>query len=743
MRAHVSCLTEGHSLGSKSRFTAHTSSSGPSNSSSSIRGRKHKAGETNTYPEKFACTGTQSEPSLQARRKAAEERAANLVRLIDAAASPPETITNADIVCPTTRRPLKCLAYALWYHTNGTNSIQPPCTGADRAKMVANDEAYQASRAFTKFFRPLTEFIYCVNCMPNGNWHVWKNSPNGGLTGAIRTHMLKYHAYIYIEKCKSEGVSVKQLDCEELANLGFNLEGPQPAFTREGLLERWSDGLQSMTRCFPHIINLATQAYLNALPESAEKFRQECVKQGIKLTEDQSEYIDAVKSNVVGACRDTVKAIRSSATRREAFKRNLIEGNQDGRFMLNGKPTKFAVRQPGLDCPARWGSTADMIDDVRLLYLPILDYSIRHTDLDIPCIAHKQFSALQNVSTVLSVPRRVQQLLSAEQTPTLSLALPLYNNLIDIWRTCITKFPEQQHAISAFAMFVNSHIKMNWIDSAWASSPAETTSLAEHALDAIKSRLLVYAEERDRKPIEQCTRIQSTHATRADQAAASQQNGYAELLLLGETIDRAPDHPLSSLVIGDANTLNSSTGNLGLDSPDSSAFLTLPAYLPDSDPHTVVSSSFDYESRKHSYAKLVSRLSPEQLHAKHMAQVEEEIAIWLGIGPLPLLTDPKNPLKKENMNMVEFWKRNGEVLPLIHRMAMDVLPAQASSVSSERVFSSSKLTCTRERNRISAELVEALQVLKHSVRQHRSPDLYPRLLDLTERIAPLGDDVVE
>ncbi|KDN43889.1 hypothetical protein RSAG8_05882, partial [Rhizoctonia solani AG-8 WAC10335] len=269
-------------------------------------------------------------------------------------------------------------------------------------------------------------------------------------------------------------------------------------------------------------------------------------------------------------------------------------------------------------------------------------------------------------------------------------------------------------------MFVNPHIKMSWIDSVWSSSPGETTSLAEHALDAIRSRLLMYAEEQDRKLLEWCTRIQSTYANRTDQVAMSQQNGYAELLLL--------DSPAS---------------NLGLNLPDSCTSFPLPAYLPDHDPHTVSSSSLDHESRQLSYATVGSRLSLEQLRAKHLAQAEEEIAIWLGIGPLPLKTDPKDPLKEDNVNMVDFWKGYGELLPLIHRMVVDVLPAQASSVSSERVFSSSKLTCTRERNRISAELVEALQVLKHSVRQQRSSELSSRLLDFTERITPFGDDVVE
>ena len=51
---------------------------------------------------------------------------------------------------------------------------------------------------------------------------------------------------------------------------------------------------------------------------------------------------------------------------------------------------------------------------------------------------------------------------------------------------------------------------------------------------------------------------------------------------------------------------------------------------------------------------------------------------------------------------------------------MDVLPVQASAVSSERVFSSSKMTCTRERNKISAENMEYLQVIKHSMHRRQA-----------------------
>lgn len=54
--------------------------------------------------------------------------------------------------------------------------------------------------------------------------------------------------------------------------------------------------------------------------------------------------------------------------------------------------------------------------------------------------------------------------------------------------------------------------------------------------------------------------------------------------------------------------------------------------------------------------------------------------------------------------------------PYLFRLAMDILPAQASSVSCERLFSSSKETCTPRRNRISPQLMEALQTIKFSCR---------------------------
>ena len=55
----------------------------------------------------------------------------------------------------------------------------------------------------------------------------------------------------------------------------------------------------------------------------------------------------------------------------------------------------------------------------------------------------------------------------------------------------------------------------------------------------------------------------------------------------------------------------------------------------------------------------------------------------------------------------------------IFHIAMDYLPIQASAVPCERVFSSSTETDTKKRNRISPALMEALQVLKFSLKKDR------------------------
>jgi hypothetical protein len=62
---------------------------------------------------------------------------------------------------------------------------------------------------------------------------------------------------------------------------------------------------------------------------------------------------------------------------------------------------------------------------------------------------------------------------------------------------------------------------------------------------------------------------------------------------------------------------------------------------------------------------------------------------------------------------------NKTEFPTLFAIAMDYLLVQAMSVPCERVFSSAKDTDTAKRNRISPVLMEALQMLKYSLKKER------------------------
>jgi hAT family C-terminal dimerisation region len=68
-------------------------------------------------------------------------------------------------------------------------------------------------------------------------------------------------------------------------------------------------------------------------------------------------------------------------------------------------------------------------------------------------------------------------------------------------------------------------------------------------------------------------------------------------------------------------------------------------------------------------------------------------------------------------SLLNYIQEHEHQYPRIFRLAMDIIPIQASSVPCERVFSSGKETMAPRRRRISAKLMEALQMLKYSIKK--------------------------
>ncbi|KAK1218185.1 hypothetical protein PQX77_019137 [Marasmius sp. AFHP31] len=66
------------------------------------------------------------------------------------------------------------------------------------------------------------------------------------------------------------------------------------------------------------------------------------------------------------------------------------------------------------------------------------------------------------------------------------------------------------------------------------------------------------------------------------------------------------------------------------------------------------------------------------------------------------------------MDSLTFWQWNSQQWPRVFRLALNILPVQGSSVPSERVFCSAKLTKTDLRNQLSPHMMEACMILKGS-----------------------------
>jgi hypothetical protein len=127
-------------------------------------------------------------------------------------------------------------------------------------------------------------------------------------------------------------------------------------------------------RCFPHVVNLAVQAILEALSDSAKVFRQTSAQTGQLISEEHEAYLRALESEPHNRIRRTAVALRHTQ-RRQGVRRTIREGNEERIWrapkLIDGvwKLEEFSMRllELILDCPTRWSSTRNMIE--RFLYL--------------------------------------------------------------------------------------------------------------------------------------------------------------------------------------------------------------------------------------------------------------------------------------------------------------------------------------------------------------------------------------
>ncbi|KAF8164540.1 hypothetical protein BJ912DRAFT_863633 [Pholiota molesta] len=200
-------------------------------------------------------------------------------------------------------------------------------------------------------------------------------------------------------------------------------------------------------RCFPHVINIAVKAGLKALTQAqTNTFSNTLPNLPPELTANP-EYLEVLERDVVALICRYVTACRSSGQHREQFETILKKGNEAGGW----GDTNEQLRNVGLlkDVDTRWSATFNMLDRFLETYLVSRKLVEINEDLSQHTFSDIEIKVASDIRKFLYVFHIVQELVSAEKTPTLSIVLPVYEKLIVMLKMLRGTLPELVHGIDA------------------------------------------------------------------------------------------------------------------------------------------------------------------------------------------------------------------------------------------------------------------------------------------------------
>jgi hypothetical protein len=279
-------------------------------------------------------------------------------------------------------------------------------------------------------------------------------------------------------------------------------------------------------------------------------------------------------------------------------------------------------------------------------------------------------NVLEDIKRVLKAFHIAQELLSSERTPTLSLVLPTYEQLHELLRGYLTKntFPHLNHAIHAASNKIAKYVRiarqnecygiamfLNPVSKKSWMEKYWDASDVEHCMEKLRAAMMAYLKHNRVNNAPDPIRSYSHPPSTAPNARASRNLGFGFDGIGGMLAE----------LNGIADSSQLETGQL---------------------PRVLTEHEQDEADR-------------------HM--VEAEIHNYIAAPVYP------------GLDIMGWWNVHRNTYRLLWKVARDVLPAQATSVPCERVFSSSKQTCTSLRNSLQPHLVEKLQIVKFGLREDR------------------------
>ncbi|KAH9917776.1 ribonuclease H-like domain-containing protein, partial [Fomitopsis serialis] len=222
---------------------------------------------------------------------------------------------------------------------------------------------------------------------------------------------------------------------------------------------------------------------------SANKKKMEFLQEklgnaGIKFDADGNRAItDELEKNPSEPVHTLASAPGVTQEFKESCERYVDMGNQSNLWGPLENPVVLPEVQLLHDVDTRWSAMYNMISRMLILY-PAVRHLIQNDTLsNINDLSDAEFDVLVDIHQVFAAPNAAQELLSAEKTPTLSMALPVFTELMDVWTEQTKTIPELQHYIDigidrvqkyvniarssqvyALAMIINPTSKMTWIN---------------------------------------------------------------------------------------------------------------------------------------------------------------------------------------------------------------------------------------------------------------------------------------
>ncbi|KAJ3849378.1 ribonuclease H-like domain-containing protein [Lentinula lateritia] len=213
----------------------------------------------------------------------------------------------------------------------------------------------------------------------------------------------------------------------------------------------------------------------------------EFMLQGIPFHRDGNPVRYSLESDLISRVRHIVAQCRASGNRREDFRnaKKIVERGHSS----NDDDDELLQRVVVLlrDVDTRWSSTFLMVDRFLELYPAIEQFILNDPKLsDTILFSATDLEVLNDIREYLFVFHSIQELASAEKTPTLSIILPLYEGLIEMLGLMKTTLPNLSHIIDvslwklreyvdkargtriyALAMAINPTTKLEWISKNW------------------------------------------------------------------------------------------------------------------------------------------------------------------------------------------------------------------------------------------------------------------------------------